>query len=72
MTTGPPPRDDHYQADNGRPARANGPGHPGDDPLGARRARLAGFWALVLRRFRGYAQGSGGAAAKLGRDEGDR
>ena len=69
MTTGPRAPDDRYQADNGRSARANGSGHPGDDPRGARRARLASFWALVLWRFRSYAQGSGEAAAGLERDE---
>jgi hypothetical protein len=40
-----------------------GPGHPGEDPLEAQRARLASFWALVLRRFRAYAQRSGEVAA---------
>jgi hypothetical protein len=30
----------------------------GDDSLEAQQARLAGFWALVLRRFRAFAQRS--------------
>jgi len=52
MTTTPPAPDDRPAA-NGQPAGADG---RGEDPLEARRARLAGFWALVLRRFRTYAQ----------------
>jgi hypothetical protein len=60
------------QHGNGQHGPADGAGRPGDDPPGAQRARLAAFWALVLRRFRGYAQGSSDAAAGQERDEEDR
>jgi hypothetical protein len=57
-----------------RPDRPGGPasgegrrGHDSDsprttepaDPAEARRVRLAGFWAIVLRRFRDQVQGPG-------------
>lgn len=41
-------------------------GSPGDDPLEVRRARLAAFWALVLRRFHDYARTSHPAARPEG------
>jgi len=44
--TGPPAPDDRLLG-NGQPESESGADHPGDDPLGAQRARLAGFWALV-------------------------
>jgi len=50
MMTGPPAPDDRR----------------GEDPLEAKRARLAALWALVLGRFRAYAHGNGGAT--VGRD----
>lgn len=56
MMTGPPAPDDR-QLGNGPPRPATGAGRLGDnpDPLDALRARLAGLWVLVLRRFRDYA-----------------
>jgi hypothetical protein len=72
MTRRPAPGDrrlGHCQDGNGQPGPANGAGRLGDDPLGAQRARLASFWALVLRRFRSYAQGSSEAAANRERHE---
>jgi hypothetical protein len=59
--TGPPAPGDQPPG-NGQVRYASGAGHPGGDPLEAQRARLASFWALVLRRFRAYAQ-RGSAAA---------
>jgi hypothetical protein len=60
MTTRPP------APDAGRLARAArfpvSPG-PGEDPFEAQCARLASFWALVLRRFRAYAHRSGAVTA---------
>ena len=53
-----------------------GPPAPGDqapgndDPLEAQRARLASFWALVLRRFRAYAQRSSAIADRDRQQEG--
>ena len=47
----------------------SGAGHPGDDPLEAQRARLAGLWALVLRRFRAYAHRNGAPAGNRDRHE---
>jgi len=44
--------------------------HPGDDPVDAQRARLASLWALVLHRFRAYAQ-RGSAAAHRDSPDGD-
>jgi hypothetical protein len=47
---GPPAPGDQAPG-NGQPRYVRGVGHPGDDdPLEAQRARLASFWALVLRR----------------------
>jgi hypothetical protein len=60
MRTGPKNPDDRHRG-NGLRAAAARP--PGDDPVTARRARLAGFWALVLRRFRDYAHGAGDPAS---------
>ena len=62
MTAGLPVPDDR-QRGNGQPPPAGVPGLPGGDPFDARRASLAAFWALVLRRFRDYAHRIGGPAA---------
>jgi hypothetical protein len=63
--TGPPAPGDQPPG-NGQLRYGNGVGHPGGgDPLEAWRATLASFWALVLRRFRGYVQRS----AAAGRDD---
>jgi len=67
--TGPPARDDQPPG-NGKLGHALGAGHPGDDPLNAQRARLASFWALVLRRFRAYAQCSSADASQDCQQEG--
>jgi hypothetical protein len=66
-----PPAPDDQPCGNGQLRYARGAGHPGGDPLEAQRARLASFWALVLRRFRGYAQRSS-AAADRDRQQEDR
>ena len=43
----------------------------GEDPLEAKRARLAALWALVLGRFRAYAHGNGATTAERnGHEEG--
>ena len=43
----------------------------GEDPLEAKRVRLAALWALVLGRFRAYAHGNGAATAdRNGHEEG--
>ena len=68
MMTGPPAPDDLLLG-NGQPKSESGADHPGDDRLGAQRARLAGFWALVLRRFRDYAERSSYLAASRDRNE---
>jgi hypothetical protein len=68
MMTGPPAPDDR-QLGNGQPKPATGAGRLGDDPSGALRARLASLWALVLRRFRDYAQLNSEAAANRNRNE---
>jgi hypothetical protein len=75
--TGPPAPDDqppgngHLQPPgNGQLRYASGAGHPGNDPVEAQRARLASFWALVLRRFRAYAQRSGAVADRDRQQEG--
>jgi hypothetical protein len=60
MTSRRPAPDDR-QLGNGPPPAPGGADQAGG-PLGAQRMRLAAFWALVLRRFRGYAQGAGAAA----------
>ncbi len=53
---------DYRQLGNGQMEAAADAGPSGDDPLAAPRAWLASFWALVLRRFRDYAHGSGDSA----------
>ena len=58
--TGPPMPDDS-PAGNGELGSAPSAGRSGEDLLEAQRARLAGLWALVLRRFRAYAHRSGEA-----------
>ena len=55
---------------NGQLRYASGSGHPGNDRIEAQRARMASFWALVLRRFRGYAQRSGAAPDQDRQQEG--
>ena len=65
------PAPDDQPPGNGQLRHARGTGHPGGDSLEAQRARLASFWALVLRRFRAYAQRSG-AVADRDRHEEDR
>jgi hypothetical protein len=62
MTTGPPAPDDR-QHGNGQPPPPGALGPPGGDPLDVARASLGACWALVLRRFRDYAQRFGGPAA---------
>jgi hypothetical protein len=57
--TSPPASDD--QPGNGQLRHASDAGHPGDDPLETQHTRLASFWALVLHRFRAYAQRSSAA-----------
>ena len=58
-----PPGNGHLQpSGKGQLRYASGEGHPGDDPVEAQRARLASFWALVLRKFRAYVQRSGAVA----------
>ena len=52
------PTPDDQPSRNGRLRYAGDDDHPGDDPLGAQRDGLASFWALVLRRFRAFAQRS--------------
>ena len=64
-----PPAPDDRPAGNGQVGSARGAGRPGEDLREAQRARLAGLWALVLRRFRGYAHRSGAAAANRDRPE---
>ena len=56
-----PPTPDDQPSRNGQLRYASDAGHPGDDPLEAQRDRLASFWALVLRRFRAFAQRSSAA-----------
>jgi hypothetical protein len=51
-----PPAPDDQPPGNGHLRYDSGAGHPGGNPLEAQRAGLASFWALVLRRFRTYAQ----------------
>ena len=65
-----PPAPDDQPPRNGQLRYASDDGHPGDDPLEAQRDRLASFWALVLRRFRGYSQRSGAAADRDRQQEG--
>jgi len=61
----------HPQPSGNGPLRYDsGAGHPGNDRIEAQRARIASFWALVLRRFRGYAQRSGAAADRDRQQEG--
>ena len=55
---------------NGQLRYVSGCGHPGNDPVEAQRARLASFWALVLRRFRAYVQRSGAVADRDREQEG--
>jgi hypothetical protein len=47
-----------------------GPDRPGEDALEARRVRLAGLWALALRRFRAYAHLSGAVTDRDAHEEG--
>jgi hypothetical protein len=51
---------DERQLGNGQPRRAAPGGGPGDDPAGVLRIRLAGWWALVLGRFRDETEPSTG------------
>ena len=70
MRTGPQAPGDRHRG-NGQRAAAAGP--PGGDPAGALRARLAVFWALVLRRFRDYAHGAGDlTSGREGQHEDDK
>lgn len=71
MMTGPPAPDDR-RGGNGQRPPARACGSPGDDPLEARRARLAAFWALVLRRFHDYARSSDLAGRPEGHSKEDR
>jgi hypothetical protein len=64
------PAPDDQPPGNGKLGHAPGAGHTGEDPLKAQRARLAGFWALVLDRFRAYAQRSGVAVKRDSQQEG--
>ena len=74
MTTGPPAPDNRPRANGHQPAT----GHAGrgaaswldGELFDSRRARLAAFWALVLRRFRAYVQHSGAAADRDRQQEG--
>jgi hypothetical protein len=68
--TKPPVPDDQPPPGNGRLRYDSGAGHPGGDPLEAQRARLASFWALVLRRFRAYIQRRGAVAGRDRQQEG--
>ena len=65
--TAPPP--DDSPAGNGQQGSAPGAGRSGEDLLEAQRARLAGLWALVLRRFRAYAHRSGESTNNRNRHE---
>ena len=66
-----PPGNGHLQpSGNGQLRYVSGCGHPGNDPVEAQRARLASFWALVLRRFRAYVQRSGAVADRDREQEG--
>jgi len=56
-----PPAPDDQPSGNGQLGYASGAGDPGDDPVEVQRAGLASFWALVLRRFRAFAQRSSAA-----------
>ena len=56
-----PPTPDDQPSRNGQLRYAGDDDHPGDDPVETQHARLAGFWALVLRRFRAFAQRSSAA-----------
>ena len=67
--TGPPAPDDQPSG-NGQLRYPSGAGHPGGEPLEAHRAGLASFWALVLRRFRAYAQRGSAAADRDSQQEG--
>ena len=70
MRTGPPAHDDR-QRGNGHLGTCAASGRAAG-PLDARRARLAGFWALVLRRFRECAnQGADPRAGQERPDEED-
>jgi hypothetical protein len=69
MTTRPPAPDD-LPPGNGQPGFTAGGGAPGQDPFEAQRARLASFWALVLRRFRDYTQRGTMAASRDPHEEG--
>lgn len=64
-----PPAPGDQASGNGQLRYARGAGHPGDaDSLEAQRTMLASFWALVLRRFRAYAQ-RGSAVADRDREQ---
>jgi hypothetical protein len=64
------PAPDDQPPGNGQLRPARGTGHPGGDTPEAQRARLASFWALVLRRFRAYAQRGSAAANRDSQQEG--
>ena len=68
MTRPPAPGD--RPAGNGQRGSAGSAGRPGEDLLEAQRARLAGLWALVLRRFRAYVHGGAGTAHENCHEEG--
>ena len=63
---------DDRQGGNGQRLPEEAGGFPGDDPLEARWARLAAFWALVLRRFHDYARNSDPAGGLDRQSEEDR
>jgi hypothetical protein len=64
-----PPAPDDGPAGNGQPGSARSADHPGEDPFEGQRVRLAGLWALVLRRFRAYAHRGVAATANGDRHE---
>ena len=67
-----PPGPDDSPAGNGQLSSAPAASRSGEDLLEAQRTRLAGLWALVLRRFRAYAHRSGAANGHRDRHEEDR
>jgi len=64
-----PPAPDDGPAGNGKLGSASRAGRSGEDLLEAQRARLAGLWALVLRRFRAHAHRNGAPAGNRDRHE---
>jgi hypothetical protein len=64
-----PPAPDDSPADNGQLGSAPSASRSGEDLPEAQRARLAGLWALVLRRFRAYAHRSAEATTNRDRHE---